>query len=539
MAALTALVAPTPETGAYGNAGSVESETNEAASVQKWCVAMSIHQPSIPLFYSFDSIIFLSHGHVAYAGPPTALLAYLNNLGYYSAYYNTQNAFNNPAEYLLNLLYCSEQYDYSVPDLVQTVGEGDTGSQTPPECSDASPKDQPEPEKVIMRPRDHLVHVWNQRLPRGSAWGCEEDIELCCLHASANANGVGTPTREQTFGMGGAAGSRHSSRSVGRDGCGDRTSLRSLRLGGLSGHSYQALAVSKYARSFPDQFAILTGRVGQIMRPVYLNWRMFTQTVVIAVIAGLCWQEVAFVESKLFDLAGLSFFTLSYWFFDAVFHGVTELQIDRLLVCKERAAGSYHISAYFLARLSATLGFKLLYPALYFVVVYAMTGAGASTASATATIKFFSLLSILLLSAITADSIGLLIGCLVTGLDEALSLVTIVAICMLLFGGFYIQNLPSYISWLSIFSPFRYAYNAWMLIELSATEVTCDGGHLLAVCASGLGVTVVPTAVLLGVLGVTGSLGFNIGCLVGYCFVSLIASYLALRFRKVSTLFVF
>lgn len=707
---------------------------------QAWCVAMSIHQPSIPLFYSFDAIIFLTDGRVAYFGPPAELMGYLNGLGYHNSYYRADNVFNNPAEYMLNLLYCTEQYDYSTPALVKMVGS-DTAeeigvasapSSSPQSLSNstatnvsltAGPKtatpvsssildnsspalDKPTSSAActgttassvptgaaadiasmdsssaggagvvgvtidlnpkVMRPRDHLVLVWREHGLRlhskcdngtgsgttdcfnsdyndgysggggsaaadmnngddissfsyvesqGSSWSSVVRGNCDLVPSEGNTNKTGTidgrsgdggvignghdyqhgdvnasghignhntpktpktprpPSREQSFGIGFAASFRHSSRSfnsktgdinnggssITGSNCSNNASnddntglsIRSFRLGVMKGHAYQPLPVSKYARSYSDQYAVLTHRLARVMRPVYINWRVLGQTVVISLVAGLCWQDMAFTESKVFDISGLGFFTLSYWFFESVFHGVTELQIDRLLVCKERASGSYHISAYFFARMTASLGYKLLYPSLFFVIVYAMTmtntGDATSAGMAEAAAKFFSLFAVLLLTAITADAIGLLVGCLLTGLDEALSLVTVITICMLLFGGFYIQHLPYYVNWLSVLSPFRYGYNAWLLIEFSSVDVVCDGGFLFAACATGntyayssaTAVAVVPKDVLFKVLGVTGSLVLNVGSLVVYCVVSLVISYIALRFRKVSTLYVF
>ena len=69
---------------------------------------------------------------------------------------------------------------------------------------------------------------------------------------------------------------------------------------------------------------------------------------------------------------------------------------ERTVVNKERAAGYYRLSAYYLAKLFSELPLVLCQPTLFFVAVYWMTGLNRSEA-------FLGAFFVLLLTAITGQ----------------------------------------------------------------------------------------------------------------------------------------
>ena len=63
--------------------------------------------------------------------------------------------------------------------------------------------------------------------------------------------------------------------------------------------------------------------------------------------------------------------------------------------------------------------------------------------------------------------------------------VTVIALTMMLLGGFYVENVPGFVSWLKYLSPFKYAFDASREIIFDR-DVPCDGsGELQHLCSDG------------------------------------------------------
>ena len=191
---------------------------------------------------------------------------------------------------------------------------------------------------------------------------------------------------------------------------------------------------------------------------------------------------------------------------------------------KERASSSYHLSAYFAAKTSSEAPTRLTLPLIYMTISFWLAGIS------TRFDKFLFSIMISLLSVLAGESFGLLVGASVDRMDRAMTSATVVVLSMMLLGGFYVQNVPPFVSWLRYLSPFKYAFDASRQIILYK-NVPCDGsGELQHLCAEG--VDAVPPNDVLDFLGVQGTLGFNIGILVVLGFVPRYFAFLALKFRK-------
>merc|ERR1739845_301192 len=90
---------------------------------------------------------------------------------------------------------------------------------------------------------------------------------------------------------------------------------------------------------------------------------------------------------------------------------------------------------------------------------------------------------------------------------------TVLTLGLLLLGGFFVQNLPSFVSWAKYLSPFKYAYDASLQIVFNR-DVPCDNsGGLGNLCVENVDGAADPEDVL-SFLGVeSGTVGFNIGLL--------------------------
>jgi len=78
--------------------------------------------------------------------------------------------------------------------------------------------------------------------------------------------------------------------------------------------------------------------------------------------------------------------------------------LERKVLQKERASGSYHLSAYLLAKTVSEAPIKLLLPTVFFLIFYWMSNLNPYFGA------FISTLLLQLLVAFAGESIGLLIG---------------------------------------------------------------------------------------------------------------------------------
>jgi hypothetical protein len=135
------------------------------------------------------------------------------------------------------------------------------------------------------------------------------------------------------------------------------------------------------------------------------------------------------------------------------------------LLLKERASGMYRLSAYYLARTSSDLPVDCTIPTVFVLIVYFMGGLKYSAGA------FFSNWASVLLAVLTAQSIGLLIGSVVTHPKTGQTIATIVALTCVLVAGFFVLDTPVWIDWLKWLSFIFYAYDLLLKIELRNTTI--------------------------------------------------------------------
>jgi len=141
---------------------------------------------------------------------------------------------------------------------------------------------------------------------------------------------------------------------------------------------------------------------------------------------------------------------------------------------------------------------------------------------------FFGYASTLLLAVLVGESLGLLIGATVPNFEKAIMVMTLVSLALMLTGGFFVQNIPSFFSWVKYLSPFKYAYDSCVIFEFSGVKTPCDGSGVLPDCM-GSSEGYVNGEAVIEYLGVKEDLGFNMGMLVVLLVGLRTSAYLALR----------
>jgi ABC-type multidrug transport system permease subunit len=192
---------------------------------------------------------------------------------------------------------------------------------------------------------------------------------------------------------------------------------------------------------------------------------------------------------------------------------------------QERASSAYHLSAYFLAKTTSEAPTRLTLPLIYMTISFWLAGISNRFS------VFLLSTMISLLSVLAGEAFGLLIGASIDRMDRAMTSLTVVALSMMLLGGFYVENVPVFVSWLKFLSPFKYAFDASRQIIFDR-NIPCDGsGQLQDLCIDATTESV-SREELLDFLGVQGSIGFNVVVLLVLGFVPRYFAFLALKLRK-------
>ncbi|XP_045808052.1 ABC transporter G family member 22-like isoform X3 [Trifolium pratense] len=226
----------------------------------------------------------------------------------------------------------------------------------------------------------------------------------------------------------------------------------------------------QWGARWDEQFSILFWRGIKERRHDYFSWLRITQVLSTAIILGLLWwQSDAKNPKDLQDQAGLLFFIAVFWGFFPVFTAIFTFPQERAMLNKERAADMYRLSAYFLARTTSDLPLDLILPVLFLLVVYFMAGLRLSTA------PFFLTILTVFLCIIAAQGLGLAIGATLMDLKRATTLASVTVMTFMLAGGFFVQKVPIFISWIRYMSFNYHTYKLLLKVQYEHLTPVING----------------------------------------------------------------
>jgi hypothetical protein len=415
---------------------------------------MSIHQPSPLLLNSFDKAMILSEGCVVYYGSPHGIDAYTKDmeskclaacdcltvtwLHPFMMQYNKQCPRDvSPLDYIIQRLSSKNPW-VQAGSINNATGEG---------CGLRDVRDEESGQDMSYEtavwflewPRYALIHLYDD----SSAALEYEEYCSCAQREDDEETAIGTTATTQP----------------------------------------SVESVGSFELPFCVQFCVLFRRALVLTtRSSWATTSSLVETLLIAAIAGLCWWNTRLTENSIIDIAGFLSFSTTYWFFSSLYVGLMEFFPERLVMQKERDSGSYQLSAFFLSKLVANLPIRVFLPVLYVIIAYPMAFQH-ELLNANSGVTFFSIMGIVVLTAQSGESIGLVIGTITSSMEVAMTISTTVSLSMLIFGGFYKQNIPSFLVWLSSLSALKYSFDASVQVALSSQkDIKCDAGLHIPAC---------------------------------------------------------
>nr|CAB3219647.1 ABC transporter G family member 14-like [Phallusia mammillata] len=409
-------------------------------------VMMTIHQPSIQMFVQFDTVLLLSGGQIAYYGSPKDVLPLFNELGY-----NCDVTRYNPADFILDIVKSGEDAsnklisasnrrrltEVDCPILKSTVNAFE---------AKLSGKD----EVVVIRDSPTTVEDLNDN----------NSIPMSKIPDSENQlNGGRHVSRDTAEPMNGKC-----------PFAGHATSIESRAPSNNSLDEDE----KRWPTSSRKQIAVLAVRSFIQGKYRYLSTLKFIKTFGVALICGLVWWQAGrgeIQESVVVDLTSVLFFVNVFNSFNSLFDVLVVFPSEREVVNKERMGGSYRLSSYYIAKTISEAPLTIVLPSISTVIVYWMAGLnGFNDIWA-----FFGTWLVMILVTFTAQSLGMFVSTATMDFEHGLVLAIFLMISFMLLGGFYVKNIPPWLSWMAYLSPIYFSWSLMLLLEFNSdTRVLCD-----------------------------------------------------------------
>merc|ERR1712176_618484 len=240
-----------------------------------------------------------------------------------------------------------------------------------------------------------------------------------------------------------------------------------------------------------------------------------------AFLVGILWWQSGVRASistflGVMDVTAVLFFMVTFLSFNILFSSIFTFPQEKTMLLKEREAGTYPISAFFFGRTLSDLPLDTAIHISVSTIIYLMVGLKPTVDA------FLLTMVVVLLTCYTAGSLGLLIGAWFLNLKRAQSCATVLMLTIMLTGGFFVRDIPVWISWVQYLSYIMYAYEALVNIHLKGRIPDFCSGDSAQECESS-GLDEVQSLM-------NGSVGVEIGILALMLVVLRFGVYIALRY---------
>ena len=283
----------------------------------------------------------------------------------------------------------------------------------------------------------------------------------------------------------------------------------------------------KWPIGFCAQTAILFRRNWIMTSKSQFSKLNCTQTACLSIIFGLLWLRMGFNERTLHDRSSFLYFMMIFWPLEVCFAGILSFPTERGVIEKERASGSFRLSAYYFAKCLSETPLKIILPTVSFTISYWMANMNPNFGI------FLGTLAFILMIILVAESFGLLFGALFKTVAQGWVAGNVILLGLLLVGGYFIENAPHWlIVWTKWLSFYKYGYDACLRLQFMGERMyKCVNGAMIDVCRNNPNGTFTGDDAL-NHFDIGLSIGLNFLVLFGIFVVFRVTVYLALRFKK-------
>ncbi|KAJ3083977.1 hypothetical protein HK102_000810 [Quaeritorhiza haematococci] len=226
----------------------------------------------------------------------------------------------------------------------------------------------------------------------------------------------------------------------------------------------------KHRPTWRHQFLVLLERCWkEYLRAWGVIVTQVLQNLLLAILIGFVFFQIGDGQpSVIRRLPVLFFCTINQGIFSSL-ATINSFPSERVLVLRERAAGTYYASAYFLAKNLAEGVFQIVSPIVFSCIVYFIVGLHMSAA------KFFTFMGFMILCSVAATSLALMVSALCRTTTMSVTVLPMMLELARLFGGWFLSpaNLPKYFVWLDSISYVKYTYIGIALNELTGLTLKC------------------------------------------------------------------
>lgn len=233
-------------------------------------------------------------------------------------------------------------------------------------------------------------------------------------------------------------------------------------------HAAELVDEVKFQTSWPNELRWLARRNLRLLsREKAANGTRFGQTIVFSVILGLIWLNSGRDNLGVQTIGGVLFFLLVNQGFGGVFGVLFVYPLERAVVLRERASGTYRVTSYLVARMAADIPRDCMFALLFSCITYWMVGLGASAG------QFFFFVLVVILCVFIAEGLTYCISTITPDPQTSAAIVPVFMILSMLFGGFFIgtNNIPAAVAWIRWISFVNYGFTALMRNQFDGTDM--------------------------------------------------------------------
>lgn len=402
-------------------------------------VVSTIHQPSSQCFSLFDSLLLMSRGRIMYQGSAAKVLSYFDTLGFPCPPHT------NPSDHVILVLASDPAHERR-----RLKAAPDASSTTTAAISDRT---------SLLKAVDHQEGA----SARASAvelvisGGVDSDRSKAAIVVDVLPQSKSTNKRFRA-----------------------ERNVFDVDVDLLLGDDKEDFRDQPYQGiSWIEQCSIILQRAvhGHLRRWDVLALNVVVTLVIAGFVCSSVWHDIGTGKASASRRQPALFYCVIHQGIVASMQGTNSFPTERALMLRERASGSYTVSAYFVGKTVAdVLVMQLLPPVLFSCVVYPAIGFTPGGA------QFLTFILFMILTSMAATSLANLAACLCVGVERATVLLAAAYEISRLYGAWFISPalMSSYSDWrfADTLSYIKYSYVGVSLNENLHLLLNCDPDEL-------------------------------------------------------------